>query len=81
MGFLLVLTFVFSRISLFFPSDITGEENEVVELELKGVKLYIKRGKKPFSDGMHGHLKLLSDKTTLGERLRECSPRLVCWIY
>ena len=49
----------------------TGEENEDVELELKGVKLYVKRGEKPFSDGVTGHVKLLSNKATLDERLRE----------
>ncbi|KAF5379439.1 hypothetical protein D9615_006515 [Tricholomella constricta] len=48
---------------------VTGEENEDVEAELKGVKLFVKRGNKPFSDGMIGHVKLLSDKTTLHERL------------
>ncbi|TFK34027.1 hypothetical protein BDQ12DRAFT_690261 [Crucibulum laeve] len=48
---------------------VTGEENEDVELELKGVKLYVKRGTKPFSDGMVGHVKLLSDKSTLEERI------------
>jgi hypothetical protein len=42
-------------------------------LELKGVKLYIKRGDKPFADGVIGHIKLLSNKTTLDERLRELS--------
>jgi len=47
----------------------TGEENEDVELELKGVKLYVKRGEKPFSDGVTGHVKLLSNKATLDERL------------
>jgi hypothetical protein len=50
-------------------TDITGEEDEDVELELKGVKLFIKRGDKNFSDGMIGHIKLLSNKTTLDERL------------
>ncbi|KAF9465611.1 hypothetical protein BDZ94DRAFT_1159842 [Collybia nuda] len=49
--------------------DLTGEENEDVELELKGAKLFIKRGNKPFSDGMLGHIKLLSNKSTLDERL------------
>ncbi|KAG6885757.1 hypothetical protein C0993_010269 [Termitomyces sp. T159_Od127] len=47
----------------------TGEENEDVKQEIKGVKFFIKRGDKPFSDGMQGHIKLLSDKTTLEERL------------
>ncbi|KIK04025.1 hypothetical protein K443DRAFT_443534 [Laccaria amethystina LaAM-08-1] len=50
-------------------THITGEENEDVELELKGVKLYVKRGNRPFSDGMVGHIKLLSDRETLEERL------------
>jgi len=48
---------------------LTGEEDEDVELELKGVKLFVKRGDKPFSDGVVGHAKLLSSKTTLDERL------------
>ena len=50
-------------------ADLTGEENEDLEQEIKGVKLFVKRGDKPFSDGMPGHLKLLSDKTTLDQRL------------
>ncbi|TFK24548.1 hypothetical protein FA15DRAFT_414450 [Coprinopsis marcescibilis] len=48
---------------------VTGEENEDVEQEIKGVKLFIKRGNKPFASGMVGHLKLLSDRKTLAERL------------
>ncbi|KAG6917101.1 hypothetical protein DXG01_003921 [Tephrocybe rancida] len=48
---------------------LTGEEQEDVELELKGVRMYVKRGDKPFSEGMLGHVKLLSDKSTLDERL------------
>ena len=51
--------------------DITGEEEEDVELELKGVKLFMKRGDKPFSDGLIGHIKLLSNRTTLDERICE----------
>lgn len=50
-------------------THITGEEAEDVELELKGVKLFVKRGEKPFSDGMFGHVKLLSNRTTLDERI------------
>ncbi|KAG6809352.1 hypothetical protein H0H92_000589 [Tricholoma furcatifolium] len=49
--------------------DLTGEENEDVRLELKGVKMFMKRGDKPFSDSMVGHIKVLSDKTTQSERL------------
>jgi hypothetical protein len=51
--------------------DLTGEEDEDVELELKGVKLYVKRGDSAFSEGVIGHVKLLSHRTTLDERLRE----------
>lgn len=38
-------------------------------MELKGVKLFVKRGNKPFAEGIAGHLKLLAHKTTLEERL------------
>lgn len=67
--------------SCLFPSDVTGEEEEDVELELKGVKLFVKRGEKSFSDGMLGHVKLLSNRTTLDERIREFWPSLcIEWI-
>jgi len=36
---------------------------------LKGVKLFVKRGDKSFSDGMIGHIKLLSNRTSLDERI------------
>ncbi|KAF9529018.1 hypothetical protein CPB83DRAFT_906497 [Crepidotus variabilis] len=49
--------------------NVTGEEEEEVEMELKNVKLYIKRGNKNFGEGIPGHLKLLSHRTTLEERL------------
>ena len=49
----------------------TGEEDEEVVLEQKGVKLYTKRGDKPFSEGVVGHMKLLSNRTTHEERIRE----------
>ncbi|KAJ7156892.1 hypothetical protein C8R43DRAFT_1125465 [Mycena crocata] len=47
----------------------TGEEEEDIALELKGVKLFVKRGEDNFSGGMVGHIKLLSHKTTLAKRL------------
>ncbi|KDR80922.1 hypothetical protein GALMADRAFT_1115756 [Galerina marginata CBS 339.88] len=50
-------------------THVTGEEDEDVELEQKGVKLYAKRGDKPFSDGVVGHIKLLSNRSTLEERI------------
>lgn len=43
--------------------DLTGEEDENVEAELKGVKLFVKRGRKEFTDGMYGHIKILSQKS------------------
>ena len=46
-------------------------ENEDVELEHKGVKLCVKRCEKPFSDGVAGHVKLLSNKATFDEQLRK----------
>ena len=52
--------------------DVSGEENEEVKAELKGVKLFVKRGDKEFSTGMLGHIKLLSDNATEEERLGEC---------
>lgn len=47
----------------------TGEEDEDVEAELKGVKLFVKRGSKEFADGILGHIKFLSHKTTKDERI------------
>lgn len=43
---------------------LTGEEDETVEAELKGVKLFVKRGRKEFTDGMYGHIKILTQKST-----------------
>lgn len=45
-------------------SGLTGEEDETIEAELKGVKLFIKRGRKEFTDGMYGHVKILAQKGT-----------------
>lgn len=52
-------------------ADLTGEEEETVKSELKGVKLFIKRGNKGFSGGMPGHIKLLSHSQRSEERLRK----------
>jgi hypothetical protein len=41
-----------------------------VESELKGVKLFVKRGNKGFTGGMPGHIKLLSRSGSDDERLR-----------
>ncbi|KAF8834937.1 hypothetical protein BDN67DRAFT_984967 [Paxillus ammoniavirescens] len=46
-------------------SFVTGEEDETVVAELKGVKLFIKRGRKEFTDGMYGHIKILSRSSAL----------------
>ena len=58
----------------------TGEENETVESELKGVKLYIKHGSREFTDGLIGHIKLLSNKDSESGRLREYTP-VLCVTY
>ncbi|KDQ26398.1 hypothetical protein PLEOSDRAFT_1113056 [Pleurotus ostreatus PC15] len=50
-------------------THITGEEDEEAQLELKNIKLFVKRGKKNFSNGMIGGIKLLSNKSTNSERL------------
>ncbi|KAJ3501018.1 hypothetical protein NLJ89_g9530 [Agrocybe chaxingu] len=50
-------------------THVTGEEDEDVELELKGVRLFTKRGSKPFAEGVAGHIKLLSNRTTMEQRL------------
>ncbi|EMD38965.1 hypothetical protein CERSUDRAFT_112680 [Gelatoporia subvermispora B] len=47
----------------------TGEEEERVVTELKGAKVFIKRGDKEFSDGILGHVKLLSHGVTEEERI------------
>lgn len=64
-------------------ADVTGEEEEDVEEEIKGVKLFVKRGNKPFASGMVGHLKLLVDKKTSKERLRASSPAYssICSVF
>lgn len=54
-------------------TDLTGEEDETVKAELKGVKLFVKRGAKAFTGGMPGHVKLLSHTQSPEERLREFS--------
>lgn len=43
--------------------------------ELKGAKLFVKRGDNEFSTGMLGHIKMLKDKTTGEERLGMCLDR------
>ncbi|KAJ7132179.1 hypothetical protein C8R44DRAFT_44260 [Mycena epipterygia] len=60
--------------TLAIQSHLTGEEEEDVTLDLKGVKLFVKRGDDNFSGGMVGHIKLLSHKKTLSKRLRAFRP-------
>ena len=47
----------------------TGEEDETVLSELKGVKLFIKRGAREFTDGMFGHIKVLSHMESAKDRI------------
>ncbi|TFK81435.1 hypothetical protein K466DRAFT_502138, partial [Polyporus arcularius HHB13444] len=48
---------------------ITGEEDEDVSSELKGAKVFIKRGEHDFCEGILGNVKLLKHKGTGAERL------------
>jgi hypothetical protein len=57
---------------LIYIAAVSGEEDEDVKAELKGLKLFVKRGTKEFSTGMLGHIKLLCDKATEEERLGTC---------
>ncbi|KAF9257340.1 hypothetical protein L218DRAFT_114119 [Marasmius fiardii PR-910] len=56
-------------------SHTTGEENEEVLSEARGVKLFVKRGSKEFSDSILGHVKLLSS----GDRKRLVFRREPLW--
>ncbi|TRM58200.1 hypothetical protein BD626DRAFT_188294 [Schizophyllum amplum] len=47
----------------------TGEENEDATAEIRGVRLYTKRGAKGFSEGIVGTMKLLRHKETQKQRL------------
>ncbi|KAE9405393.1 hypothetical protein BT96DRAFT_1015617 [Gymnopus androsaceus JB14] len=50
-------------------NHVTGEEDEDVESELKGVKLFVKRGSQGFSNGVLGQVKYLSNKKTSNQRV------------
>ncbi|KAF5316744.1 hypothetical protein D9619_006779 [Psilocybe cf. subviscida] len=50
-------------------TPVTGEEGEQVEMELKGLKLFVKRGSSAFSEGILGQIKLLSNLETQEQRL------------
>ncbi|PIL24799.1 hypothetical protein GSI_12685 [Ganoderma sinense ZZ0214-1] len=48
---------------------LTGEEDEEVETELKGAKVFIKRGDRDFCEGILGNVKLLKHKETGDHRI------------
>ncbi|KAI0630892.1 hypothetical protein C8Q77DRAFT_1219694 [Trametes polyzona] len=48
---------------------VTGEEDEEVAAELKGAKVFIKRGDRDFCEGILGNVKLLKHKETAHERI------------
>ncbi|OCH87531.1 hypothetical protein OBBRIDRAFT_153076 [Obba rivulosa] len=50
-------------------NTLTGEEQERVVTELKGAKVFIKRGDREFTDGILGHVKLLSHEISGEERI------------
>ncbi|KAJ4474938.1 hypothetical protein J3R30DRAFT_3776549 [Lentinula aciculospora] len=49
--------------------DVTGEEDEDIQCELKGVKLFVKRGSNDYSGGILGQVKYLVDRKTSCQRL------------
>ncbi|KAK7022895.1 hypothetical protein VNI00_016882 [Paramarasmius palmivorus] len=57
----------------------TGEEGEDIVSELKGVKLFIKRGKKEFTSAMMGGIKLLSSHKDGKKRERLLFRREPIW--
>ena len=48
---------------------VTGEEDEDVVSELKGAKVFVKRGERDFCEGILGHARLLKHKTSGAERI------------
>lgn len=48
---------------------LTGEEDEDVEAEIKGAKVFIKRGNRDFCEGILGNVKLLKHKETGDHRI------------
>ncbi|OSD05371.1 hypothetical protein PYCCODRAFT_1475421 [Trametes coccinea BRFM310] len=48
---------------------VTGEEDERVIAEVKGAKVYIKRGERDFCEGILGNVKLLRHKDSRQERI------------
>jgi len=59
--------------------DVTGEEDESVPAELKGVKLFVKRGRKEFMDGNFGHIKILkhNERTCLRKSIFHCQMKVL----
>ncbi|KAL7280639.1 hypothetical protein ACG7TL_005577 [Trametes sanguinea] len=49
---------------------VTGEEDERVIAEVKGAKVYIKRGERDFCEGILGNVKLLRHKDSRQERIQ-----------
>ncbi len=56
-------------------ATVTGEEDEDVSGELKGAKVFIKRGEHDFCEGILGNVKLLKHKGTGAERICTSSSR------
>ena len=57
-------------LSLSHLAALTGEEDEEVQAEVKGAKVFIKRGTREFADGILGNVKLLTHKETGEQRIR-----------
>ncbi|KAI0730974.1 hypothetical protein C8Q76DRAFT_782482 [Earliella scabrosa] len=50
-------------------ATVTGEEDEEATAELKGAKVFVKRGDRDFCEGILGNVKLLKHKATGAERI------------
>jgi len=61
------------------PLDVTGKEDESVSAELRGVKLFVKRGRKEFTDGNFGHIKILThnERTRLRKSIFHCQMKVL----
>jgi len=63
--------------------DVTGEEDESVSAELRGVKLFVKRGRKEFTDGNFGHIKILThnERTRLRKSIFHCQMKVLMTVW
>jgi len=63
--------------------DVTSKEDEFVSAELRGVKLFVKRGRKEFMDGNFGHIKILThnERTRLRKPIFHCQMNVLMTVW